>query len=98
MQGSPGANDNASAVSVTLDILRRARVERLNHIGIRGFFFDEEELAQVYSLYQTASEIDYKNNKNADKAEKFILLASTNTEEPFFVETWRSEGPLQELN
>ncbi|MDP3027387.1 MAG: M28 family peptidase [Nanoarchaeota archaeon] len=43
VSGSPGANDNASAVAVTLEILRRYSQTPLKNIGIRGFFFDEEE-------------------------------------------------------
>jgi len=41
---TPGANDNGSAIAVTIDILRRAQKEPLENIGIRGFFFDEEEV------------------------------------------------------
>ncbi len=43
VQKTPGANDNASAIAVTLDILRRTKHNPLRNIGIRGFFFDEEE-------------------------------------------------------
>lgn len=42
--GSPGANDNGSTIAVTLDVLRRVQEKPLKHIGVRGFFFDEEEL------------------------------------------------------
>jgi len=41
--GSPGANDNASAVAVTLELLRRFREYPLQNLGMRAFFFDEEE-------------------------------------------------------
>ncbi|MBU0466753.1 MAG: Zn-dependent exopeptidase M28 [Nanoarchaeota archaeon] len=41
--GSPGANDNASAMAVTIDVLRRFKDSPLENIGVRGFFFDEEE-------------------------------------------------------
>jgi Zn-dependent M28 family amino/carboxypeptidase len=40
---SPGANDNASAVAVALDILERYKQDPLENIGIRGLFFDGEE-------------------------------------------------------
>lgn len=40
---TPGANDNGSAIAVTIDILRRAKQSPLENIGIKGFFFDEEE-------------------------------------------------------
>lgn len=39
----PGANDNASAIAVTINILRKASQDSLENIGVRGFFFDEEE-------------------------------------------------------
>lgn len=41
--GSPGANDNGSAMAVTLAILRRAHNNPLKHFGVQGFFFDQEE-------------------------------------------------------
>jgi len=41
--GSPGANDNASSVAVTLEILRRYKESPLEFVGVRGMFFDEEE-------------------------------------------------------
>lgn len=40
---SPGANDNASSVAVVLDILERYNEDPLEHIGVRGLFFDGEE-------------------------------------------------------
>jgi len=40
---SPGANDNASAVAVTIDVLRRFQKYPLKNIGVKGFFFDQEE-------------------------------------------------------
>ena len=46
---SPGANDNASAVSVTLDLLKRFKERPLKNIGIRAFFFDDEEEGLVGS-------------------------------------------------
>jgi Zn-dependent M28 family amino/carboxypeptidase len=42
---SPGANDNASAVAVTLDVLRKYFENPPQNIGVRGFFFDEEEFS-----------------------------------------------------
>ncbi|VVB78322.1 Peptidase family M28 [uncultured archaeon] len=47
--GSPGANDNATAVAVTLDILKRFNNDPLKNIGVRGLFFDEEEKGLVGS-------------------------------------------------
>jgi hypothetical protein len=41
--GSPGANDNASAVAVSLEVLRRFIKSPPKNIGVMGFFFDEEE-------------------------------------------------------
>lgn len=41
--GSPGANDNASAVAVSLDILRKSIENPLTNLGIRGLIFDQEE-------------------------------------------------------
>jgi len=41
---SPGANDNASAVAVTIDLMKRFQEKRLANIGVMGLFFDEEEL------------------------------------------------------
>lgn len=40
---TPGANDNGSAIAITIDLLRRAKQNPLENLGIRGFFFDEEE-------------------------------------------------------
>jgi len=40
---SPGANDNASAVAVCLDLIRRSQLKPLRNIGLGFFFFDEEE-------------------------------------------------------
>jgi len=40
---TPGANDNGSAIAVTIDILRKVKQSPLENIGVRGFFFDEEE-------------------------------------------------------
>lgn len=41
--GSPGANDNASAVAVCLGLLHRLHTHPVNQIGVAVFFFDEEE-------------------------------------------------------
>ncbi len=54
--GSPGANDNASAVAVTLDILRKFRENPLTNIGVRGMFFDGEESGLVGSRNYVRSE------------------------------------------
>ena len=40
---SPGANDNGSAIAVCLDIIKKFREEKNQEIGLRIFFFDEEE-------------------------------------------------------
>jgi len=40
---SPGANDDASAVAVCLDVLRKVKENPLKNIGVRGLFFDQEE-------------------------------------------------------
>ncbi|MBR9706785.1 M28 family peptidase [Candidatus Pacearchaeota archaeon] len=40
---SPGANDNASAMAVTIDVLRKVNNEPMKNIEVCGFFFDEEE-------------------------------------------------------
>jgi Zn-dependent M28 family amino/carboxypeptidase len=50
VQNSPGANDNASAIAVTFDILRKAKEDPLGNIGILGFFFDEEEKNSIGAL------------------------------------------------
>jgi Zn-dependent M28 family amino/carboxypeptidase len=41
--GSPGANDNGSAIAVTLDLIRRFQQNPTKDIGVRYFFFDQEE-------------------------------------------------------
>jgi hypothetical protein len=41
--GSPGANDNASAIAVTLDLVRRMQSYPSRHLSLQFFFFDEEE-------------------------------------------------------
>jgi hypothetical protein len=43
VRGSPGANDNASAVAVTLELLRRQVAFPLGIGDLQFFFFDEEE-------------------------------------------------------
>ena len=40
---SPGANDNSSAIAVCMDIIKKFRKEKNQEIGLRIFFFDEEE-------------------------------------------------------
>ncbi len=40
---SPGANDNASAIAVCLDLIRRHQIKPLQRMGLGFFFFDEEE-------------------------------------------------------
>jgi Zn-dependent M28 family amino/carboxypeptidase len=41
---SPGANDNASAIAVILDLV--TRLKNKNHkVGVKFFFFDEEEMS-----------------------------------------------------
>jgi Zn-dependent M28 family amino/carboxypeptidase len=40
---SPGANDNGSAVAVCMDVIKKIRKEKNQEIGLRIFFFDEEE-------------------------------------------------------
>lgn len=41
--GSPGANDNCSAIAVTLGLIKRFQETPTKNVGIRYFFFDEEE-------------------------------------------------------
>lgn len=47
--GSPGANDNGSAVVVCLELAKRLSVSPLEHLGVEIFFFDEEEEGLVGS-------------------------------------------------
>ncbi len=44
---SPGANDNGSAVAVCMDIIEKFREKKNQEIGLRIFFFDEEESKQT---------------------------------------------------
>lgn len=46
---SPGANDNASAIVVCMEIARRLKLEPLKNIGAEIYFFDEEEKGLVGS-------------------------------------------------
>ncbi|MBD2770536.1 M28 family peptidase [Hymenobacter sp. BT664] len=39
----PGANDNASAIAVTLELVRRLQQYNVRQLGLQFFFFDEEE-------------------------------------------------------
>ena len=41
---SPGANDNASATVVTLELLRRFKARPTRNVDLAFFFFDEEEV------------------------------------------------------
>jgi hypothetical protein len=43
VQNSPGANDNGSSIAVCLDIIKRFQRSSNSNLGIRVFFFDEEE-------------------------------------------------------
>jgi len=40
---APGANDNGSAIAVCMDIIEKFREKKNQEIGLRVFFFDEEE-------------------------------------------------------
>jgi Zn-dependent M28 family amino/carboxypeptidase len=40
---APGANDNGSAIAVCMDIIEKSRKKKNREIGLRIFFFDEEE-------------------------------------------------------
>ncbi|HLZ89552.1 MAG TPA: M28 family peptidase, partial [Puia sp.] len=42
VKGSPGANDNSSAMAVCLDMIRKHQENGNMNIGLRIFFFDEE--------------------------------------------------------
>jgi Zn-dependent M28 family amino/carboxypeptidase len=43
VQSSAGANDNGSAIAVCLDIIKRFKASKNSDLGLRVFFFDEEE-------------------------------------------------------
>lgn len=43
VQNSAGANDNASAIAVCIDIIKTFKNSTNNDFGLRVFFFDEEE-------------------------------------------------------
>ena len=43
VEESPGANDNASAIAVCLQMIRNFQRQPDPHLGLRIFFFDEEE-------------------------------------------------------
>jgi Zn-dependent M28 family amino/carboxypeptidase len=43
VQNSAGANDNGSAIAVCLDIIKRFKDSKNKDLGLRVFFFDEEE-------------------------------------------------------
>lgn len=43
VQNSAGANDNGSAIAVCLDIIKTFKELKNNDLGLRVFFFDEEE-------------------------------------------------------
>ncbi|GAB4428217.1 MAG: hypothetical protein OHK0039_46730 [Bacteroidia bacterium] len=47
--GSPGANDNASAIAVAFDLLLRHAEQPLERLGLEVFFFDEEERGMLGS-------------------------------------------------
>lgn len=46
---TPGANDNASAIVVCLEIARRLHVEPLKNLGVEIYVFDEEEKGLIGS-------------------------------------------------
>jgi hypothetical protein len=43
VSGSPGANDNASSIAVTLELIRRNHQKPFLNTGLQFFIFDEEE-------------------------------------------------------
>ncbi|MEL6626744.1 MAG: M28 family peptidase [Bacteroidota bacterium] len=49
VSGTPGANDNASAMVVAMAIAERLQTHTFHHIGVEVFFFDEEERGLVGS-------------------------------------------------
>lgn len=49
VENSPGANDNSSGVAATIEVLRLLKENPPKKIGVRAFFFDEEELDLIGS-------------------------------------------------
>jgi Zn-dependent M28 family amino/carboxypeptidase len=43
VQDSAGANDNGSAIAVCIDIIKKFKESEITDLGIRVFFFDQEE-------------------------------------------------------
>lgn len=60
VENCPGADDNASSVAVALDVLRRLRRQPTKHVGVRYFFFDQEERGLAGS-YAYANQIGKGN-------------------------------------
>jgi Zn-dependent M28 family amino/carboxypeptidase len=75
---SAGANDNASAIAVCLDILRRMQEFDFNSFGVSVFFFDEEETglkgSKAYvSEFGTKGMIGLMNLEMVGQGDKFAL-------------------------
>lgn len=56
---SPGANDNASAIAVSLALLQKYISQPLKQIGLQFFFFDEEEKGLIGSKAFIEAESTY---------------------------------------
>ena len=78
---SAGANDNGSALAVSLDIIRRHQ-EASSAAGVRVFFFDEEETglkgSQAYvHRYGTADLVGLLNMELVGMGDTFALWPTT---------------------
>ena len=95
--GSPGANDNASAVAVALDVLARIKDEPLKNIGLTAFFFDEEENdlrgSQAYVLeHGVKNLIGIYNMELVGSGEIVALWPVKNTDSSLLITTLRIQA------
>ena len=78
VHGSGGANDNASAIAVCLDMIERFTAGKANTPGLRIFFFDEEENglkgSTAYTMqYGVADLLGLINMELVGMGDKFAL-------------------------
>ncbi|MBU1975993.1 MAG: Zn-dependent exopeptidase M28 [Nanoarchaeota archaeon] len=99
---SPGANDNGSAIAVTLDVLQRFHANPLTRIGVRYFFFDEEEknlkgsLAYVHD-YEAPTLIGLYNMEMVGAGDRLALWDVSDEQKSILLNTLEEQALLRDI-
>ncbi|MEM6348998.1 MAG: M28 family peptidase [Bacteroidota bacterium] len=101
--GSPGANDNASAIAVALEVLRRYMDEPFTHFGLQVFFFDEEEKgllgSQAYvEQYGVRGMLGLLNMELVGMGEEFALWPLREHHEERLLLAFESQAKAKDIN